>query len=1597
AEAYKGWAEATINMGISQSANASGGSGATAVNSLVNERDLSIVAAATAKASAYASAEGTIANTGIYQSAYAHSLDNQANATNTLTNNGSLLILAHAIASAHGTTAFGQETQGGFATANARINHGIIQSAYATAYGLQTRTEFAEPDVGDPPVPDGFVYAGHASASNNLTNTGSLTVAALAHADGTGARATGEITETAIGQYASAFGGTAADAANVITNSGDIAIVGAGTAIAQGGNAHAEGHVDRGIYQEADANVSANFEFIFTQPLSQSGETFVGNAIVDNGPANASADLTNTGNILISAHASALANQTEGDAYAAAYIGTGIYQDVYAGGTEGTGQANIVNDDTITINAYANAVGTNDEAYAEITEYGIGQEARGYDHGLASLDNNGTITIVADANVAGIEANFAHAYALIQTGISQYASAHGIGGAATNTIVNDGFILIQADASDPIGARASEGSARATALIFHGITQEATGQATAHSIITNNGTLSIIAGATATADENANARAVIFDAISQDAHANSEFGSALASLDNVGDLNILAIAKGGGGHDISMEAHVDDIYQRAVGPHDGSAIARLTNSGSLVMSAIATGVGGGDGHAHATAGGVSQYASAGSEATASFVNTGGYRVSADAEVAVGNLFHKGADANATARASGVSQEAFAHTFASTRTTAYTGELFDSETAVVSESIRDDVDFTITGHRTRTASGDAQATLHNSTSFVVTANAQAFSDDIAYAQAYVQGIFQRAVGRNATADVTNSDVMLFSANASVPGEFDTADGVVQGHANGADAIANADGITQIAFATNYAGTFVQHGTTDLHYVGPHATFEHGSHTSLGEFNATEEFAVTEQTANWTFTPAGRALAQVVNTGTILVTAHADAIVAAGAANTIATTEGAFARAVASGISQEAHGGTASAIVENTGSLGVGGYLAVMATASASGVTEASANASAFGIDQHASADSFRGSFHSQVLNFPVCQESPLGCHETAIVEGMRRTELAFGQTAAGHALASVTNTGSLTVSALAHATGGTHATAFAFASGIQQDATGATASAIVDNSGSFRVQGVATATAAHNAASASAFATGVSQGAHAFDKNTTFSYHYPSTVGGLGQTTTAVASDYVVDGKSHVSLTNSGSFSVLAHAEAVGETLAYAAAYAIGANQLAVGTEASAAVVNNANMNIDAIAHASGSEATANASATGVNQTAYAVNYHFDGHVATSETSFGGTAHFFTGIGTSAAAAGGHAKVSFTNSGTFHVNAFASATGVSDASASAYAAGVRQRVAGEDWEATFLNSGSFVVHADALADANGATGSANAVASATGYQLVASGGTLNYTNSNLFQVAGTAVAHGTTGLAFAHAVGADISVVGVGTPTPVGGDLNGSWLNSGNFLVRASASATGGADSSADAHGVIERSGANRSTLTNSGTMDVRAVTKHGGDASATGILVTDNGAGGSLPGDLLTINNDSGKLLAAISGDGGATWKRGMAIDVSLAPNPTVINLLGDNSVYGNIDLAATDVINVDDTLTDASPDTTIFDGIINPEFKPQPGVPYTTNPADPNYQGVDPSPTFDGTLNVLTGGRLLLVDNPAPTNKFYDGPSQAYVNTFNM
>ena len=52
----------------------------------------------------------------------------------------------------------------------------------------------------------------------------------------------------------------------------------------------------------------------------------------------------------------------------------------------------------------------------------------------------------------------------------------------------------------------------------------------------------------------------------------------------------------------------------------------------------------------------------------------------------------------------------------------------------------------------------------------------------------------------------------------------------------------------------------------------------------------------------------------------------------------------------------------------------------------------------------------------------------------------------------------------------------------------------------------------------------------------------------------------------------------------------------------------------------------------------------------------------------------------------------------------------------------------------------------------------------------------------------------------------------------------------------------------------------------------------------------------------------------------------------SASPNASVINLLGDGAIYGNVAIQDGDVISVADG-------TTYFDGIINPQFLPVGGV----------------------------------------------------------
>jgi outer membrane autotransporter protein len=111
--------------------------------------------------------------------------------------------------------------------------------------------------------------------------------------------------------------------------------------------------------------------------------------------------------------------------------------------------------------------------------------------------------------------------------------------------------------------------------------------------------------------------------------------------------------------------------------------------------------------------------------------------------------------------------------------------------------------------------------------------------------------------------------------------------------------------------------------------------------------------------------------------------------------------------------------------------------------------------------------------------------------------------------------------------------------------------------------------------------------------------------------------------------------------------------------------------------------------------------------------------------------------------------------------------------------------------------------------------------------------------------------------------------------------------------------------------------------------------------------------------------------------DGGATFHRGQAIDVTDAPNQTVINLLGGN-IYGNIDVQAGDEINV-------TTGETVFNGVINSSCMPAGGpTALVADSAALSGCGV-------GALTIAGDGNLHMVIDPV------DGPAYAFVDSLTV
>ena len=324
---------------------------------------------------------------------------------------------------------------------------------------------------------------------------------------------------------------------------------------------------------------------------------------------------------------------------------------------------------------------------------------------------------------------------------------------------------------------------------------------------------------------------------------------------------------------------------------------------------------------------------------------------------------------------------------------------------------------------------------------------------------------------------------------------------------------------------------------------------------------------------------------------------------------------------------------------------------------------------------------------------------------------------------------------------------------------------------------------------------------------------------------------------------------------------------------------------------------------------------------------------------------------------GTATASMVNSGVVSVGADAKGVSRGIAFAGALARGIVQDPSFGTFKAALDNRGEILVTANA--SAIGGT-SAFALASAKAYVVDAANVVADVTNSGSLAAQAAAIDSGAAGSAVASAVGISILAMNYFSATAAAGALDGTVENTGKINVSAKVDSAHSGTVGATASGIRISATRNNLVVTNSGTIDVQAVTGHGGSASANGVRVIASPA--SLPSrasDLFTFTNDGGTIIARQSTDDGKTWQRGMAIDVSQASNPSVINLLGNGVIYGDIGLQAGDQVNVQSG-------TTYFDGIIDPASLPAGGI--SSAVLDSGLAGV-------GTLNIGAGGNLVLAD----------------------
>jgi hypothetical protein len=1039
-------------------------------------------------------------------------------------------------------------------------------------------------------------------------------------------------------------------------------------------------------------------------------------------------------------------------------------------------------------------------------------------------------------------------------------------------------------------------------------------------------TIHAVAVATGAGAQTANAR--VSTAISQTATGS---GPVSLTIDNNGPLAIEALATATG-DDASAIAYINTAIYQFGSSTGGDVSLAITNDSTLNVNIAAVANGVSVASASASGYGIYQDASAfagGGDAAVAFTNNAAYAVAVTASANASQ-----ADAEASF-SSGNWQFARAD-----------------------------------------GGGNASVSLTNNSSIDIAVNAVANGTaGGASADAYVRGAVLQTVesfatgtglgfspGGNATASLANgtAGVINVAANATAVA---TGGGVAAASATVSSAInqiASADNGDATAIIVNDGSINISAIAAATGDVSAFALINGGIRQSAFASNPVATTGTTLSLAAVVTTTGPDAFITMTNNASIAMTASA-------AANDTGTGPATATAVVTSAIVQDASAtaGNAGVNFANSGSITV----AALANATA-------ASGSAF-------------AFASNHIDGAVVQQ--------------------FANATAGSAGAVFSNSGTIaaTASAVAAASGGFASAVASIGGGVLQSAVGSVATASAVNSGSITLNAVASASAT-TSASASAYAFGgllqvVGGGsASAIASNSGTVALSASAVAAASGTANAIAqvASGVVNGAfsattANLTLTNNGAVSLNAIASASGAggagTGGAASAFASASAATAVGQFA--AFVSSVNATLS------------NAGTVSANASAVAIGNGTNVATGTTGTTLTGAAEasaFAYGMGQFVLFAG-TANLIMNNDGVVNVSANATASGANQANATASATGLYQTIVASTGPSSLAltNSGQVSVAAHALATL-ATTGSASAFADANGYYGFVSGAAdAAIVNAGTMSVNASATA--TSGTATALAAGLILEaadfVTGTGTLAAVNtGPVTGSIENSGTLNVGVFASGgtfttlvgtgttattTTVALSSAVGTGIYVSSGINNLTITNSGSLNVDAVVANGGNAEAYGILVEGNGAVvAPAVTDVVTINN-SGDLIVRESIDGGGSYRRGVAIDVTAAPNAAVINLLGGGNIYGNINIGADDVINVESGRT-------IFDGVVNDACLAENGGP------GPVFNGLASSCGV-GVVNVQNDGELFLADDPFRDDSMYDGPSYVFVNTFNV